>query len=120
MDEPPEAILRLATVAHVTWLCDVQARTWRCLSDALVGAGPIGTDATRAEVFPDGVQYMTYGGKALHGLKDKASSYLAARLGINALLWSLSDLNIPYQGTSRRARVSQAYAATFVKTGRHW
>lgn len=93
-----EAILRLATVAHVTWLCDVQARTWRCLSDALVGAGPVGTDATRAVVFPDGVQYMTYGGKALHGLKDKASSYLAARLGINALLWSLSDLSIPYQG----------------------
>jgi hypothetical protein len=41
---------------------------------------------------------MAYGGKALHGLKDKASSYLSARLGINTLLWSLSDLGIPYLG----------------------
>jgi hypothetical protein len=93
-----EAILRLAAVAHVTWLCDVQARIWRCLSDALAGGGPIGTEAAREAAFPGEAQYMTYGGKALHGLKDKASSYLSARLGMNALLWSLSDAGTPYQG----------------------
>ncbi|MGE4452637.1 hypothetical protein [Castellaniella sp.] len=93
-----EAILRLAAVAHVTWLCDVQARIWRCLSDALTGGGPIGTEAAREAAFPGEAQYMTYGGKALHGLKDKASSYLSARLGMNALLWSLSDAGTPYQG----------------------
>lgn len=93
-----EAVLRLAAVAHVTWLCDVQARTWNCLSDALAGKGPIGTLATRAAVFPDGPQYMTYGGKALHGLKDRASRYLSARLGINTLLWSLAHVDAPYSG----------------------
>ncbi|TKR54325.1 hypothetical protein D7I39_16725 [Allopusillimonas ginsengisoli] len=93
-----EAVLRLAAVAHVTWLCDVQARTWRCLSDALAGDGPSGPDEARSEIFPDSPQYMTYGGKALNGLRDKASGYLAARLGINALLWSLAHAGIPFDG----------------------
>lgn len=93
-----EAILRLAAVAHVAWLCDVQARIWRCLSEALAGSGPAGAEAVRAQAFPGDAQYMTYGGKALHGLKDKASSYLSARLGINSLLWSLADAGVPYPG----------------------
>lgn len=93
-----EAVLRLATVTHVTWLCDVQARTWRCLAEALAGRGPSGADEARAAMFPDSPQYMTYGGKALHGLKDRASGYLAARLGTNALLWSLAHVGAPYPG----------------------
>lgn len=93
-----EAVIRIATVAHVTWLCDVQARIWHCLSDSLAGQGPTGAHESRMMVFPEDVQYMAYGGKALHGLKDKASSYLSARLGINALLWALSDIGAPYQG----------------------
>jgi hypothetical protein len=93
-----EAVLRLAAAAHVAWLCDVQARTWRCLSEALAGNGPAGAEAVRAQAFPGDAQYMTYGGKALHGLKDKASSYLSARLGINALLWSLAEAGMPHQG----------------------
>jgi len=93
-----EAILRLATVAHVTWLCDVQARIWRCLSDALAGNGPTGNDEVSSLLFPPQPQYMTYGGKALNGLKDRASSYLSARLGINALLWSLEKIGAPYEG----------------------
>lgn len=93
-----EAMLRLAAVAHVTWLCDVQARTWRCLSEALAGKGPTGDVETRLAMFPDSPQYMTYGGKALHGLKDRASGYLTARLGTNLLLWSLEQIGAPYLG----------------------
>lgn len=93
-----EAVLRLAAVAHVTWLCDVQARVWRCLSEAVEGEGPMRVEDVRAAIFPSGPQYMTYGGKALHGLKDRASSYLAARLGINALLWSLDGGGADYPG----------------------
>jgi hypothetical protein len=93
-----EAILRLATVAHVTWLCDVQARIWRCLSDAIAGNGPDGHAEVRSLLFPPPPQYMTYGGKALNGLKDRASSYLSARIGVNALLWSLEDIGAPYTG----------------------
>ena len=93
-----EAVLRMAAVSHVTWLCDVQARLWRCLVEALDGQGPVGPLQTRLHVFPDTPQYMIYGGKALHGLKDKASGYLMSRLGINTVLWSLEEAGIPYQG----------------------
>jgi hypothetical protein len=94
-----EAILRLATVSHVTWLCDVQTRAWLCLADALEGRGPVDVGATRDALFPHYPQYMTYGGKALNALKDKASGYLAARLGLNTLLWVLEDVGLPYKGS---------------------
>lgn len=93
-----EAVLRLAAVSHVTWLCDVQSRIWRCMVDSLDGNGPSGQDEARLAIFPDAPQYMTYGGKALHGLKDKASGYLTARLGINTVLWSLDEARRPFQG----------------------
>ncbi|MDH2053476.1 hypothetical protein [Achromobacter marplatensis] len=94
-----ESILRIATVTHVAWLCDIQDRLWRCLSDVVEGKGPSGDLDARNRIFPNAAPYMAFGGKALQGLKDKASSYLSARLGINALLWSLDDLDFPYQGT---------------------
>lgn len=93
-----EAVLRMAAVSHLTWLCDVQARTWRCVLESLAGQGPSGSDETRSAMFPDTPQYMTYGGKAMNGLRDRASSYLAARLGLNTLLWSLDESKVPYAG----------------------
>ncbi|NWN91085.1 hypothetical protein HLV39_06220 [Marinobacter adhaerens] len=93
-----ESILRLAAATHVIWLCDVQARIWRCLSEAYEGDKPISETDVRARIFPASPHYMTYGGKALPGLRDRASSYLAARLGINTLLWSLEHAGIAFEG----------------------
>lgn len=93
-----EAILRLATVAHVTWLCDVQVRTWKCLSESVSGLAPLTADSARRRLFPDAPNYMAYGGRALNGLKDLASSYLSARLGINAVLWTLQKIGAPFGG----------------------
>lgn len=93
-----EAVLRLAAVSHVTWLCDVHSRIWGCLLVALTnGVVPSEQEVGNA-VFPDAPQYMAYGGKALQGIKDKVSSYLNARLGINTLLWSLEQIGTPYEG----------------------
>ncbi|MDP1979399.1 hypothetical protein [Undibacterium sp.] len=91
-----EAILRLAAVTHVTWLCDVQARIWRSLSEALENRGLTNEAAVREAIFPTKPQYMTYGGKALNNLKDKTSGYLTARLGINTTLWALEQVGEPY------------------------
>src|SRR3546814_16320722 len=33
-----EAVLRLGTVSHVIWLCELHSRVWACLSEALGGA----------------------------------------------------------------------------------
>lgn len=94
-----EALLRLAAASHVTWLCDVHSRTWSCLWAALTdGIAPTSELDARRALFPEAPQYMTYGGKALQGIKDKVSSYLNARLGINALLWSLDQIGVPYSG----------------------
>lgn len=90
-----EAILRLAAVSHVTWLCDIQTRIWRNLQAAI---SEHGNEDLVLPIFPESPQYMTYGGKALLGFKDKASGYLQARLGINAILWSLDDISTPYTG----------------------
>jgi hypothetical protein len=94
-----EAMLRLAAVTHVAWLCDVQSRMWQCLSDALDAKGPVGEAETREALFPARPQYMAYGAKAQPGLKDGFSGYLGARLGINAVLWSLDKAGVPYQGS---------------------
>lgn len=94
-----EALLRLAATSHVIWLCDVHFKTWGCLSAALSdGNAPLSELDARRALFPEAPQYMTYGGKALQGFKDKVSSYLNARLGINALLWSLDQIEAPYTG----------------------
>ncbi|HFI2199231.1 TPA: hypothetical protein ACGPQK_004461 [Pseudomonas aeruginosa] len=94
-----EAVLRLAAASHVTWLCDVHARIWASLSAALAdGPLPSSEREARHAIFPEAPQYMAYGGKALQGIKDKVSSYLNARLGTNALLWSLEQIGAPYSG----------------------
>lgn len=93
-----EAVLRLATVSHVVWLCEVQVRIWNCLFEALTtDKDSLNVKAIRHFLFPDRPQYMIYGGRALQGFKDKASGYLSARLGINAFLWVISQLNPRYQ-----------------------
>ena len=99
-----ESMLRLASVAHVTWLCDVQSRIWNCLSEALRMDGPQDEDAARQAVFPRDARYMTYGAAALPRLKDKASGYLAGRLGINMVLWALAEANAPYDGDMSSSR----------------
>lgn len=94
-----EAVLRLAAVSHVIWLCDVQLRIWDCVSSAINAKEPQDENQTRQAIFPARLQYMSYGDKALPGIKDRTSGYLRARLGINAVLWSLEEAGIGYQGS---------------------
>jgi hypothetical protein len=94
-----EAIVRLAAVAHVTWLCDVHARVWRILQRLFEGGDAPGEDRVRSEMFPHEMAYLYYGDKALPGIADRASAYLAARLGINSLLWTLEAAKVPFSGS---------------------
>jgi hypothetical protein len=89
-----EAVVRIAAVAHVTWLCDVHARTWNCLRSSLDGVGPVGEAETRTAMFPQRFQFLSYGDRALPGIKDRASAFLQARLGMNAALWTLQETGI--------------------------
>lgn len=91
-----ESILRIGAVTHITWLCDVQSRIWKHLNDAINQRFSLSLQQLSDEIFPVAPQYMTYGGKALNGIKDKVSSYLTARLGINNLLWGLESVEVGF------------------------
>jgi hypothetical protein len=93
-----ESVIRLSAASHVIWLCDVQARVWRCLHDATTKQDAPSEAEVRTTIFPASPHYMSYGGMALPGIKDRASSYLAARLGINSILWSLEQIGSPFEG----------------------
>jgi hypothetical protein len=86
-----EAVLRLGTVAHIVWLCELHSRVWSCLSEALDGAGPTSPAEARKRMFPERFSFLPLSSKPLPGIRDSISRYLAARLGINAVLWALQD-----------------------------
>ena len=92
-----EALVRIAAVAHVAWLCEVQRNVWQVLRSALVGDG--GADGIRERIYPRRLSYLSYGTGAVSELKDRTSTYLRARLGINTVLWTLEDVGAPYAGT---------------------
>lgn len=86
-----EAVLRLGTVAHVVWLCELHSRVWACLSEALNGAGPVSVAEARGRMFPERFSFLQLSNKPLPGIRDSISRYLTARLGINATLWALEE-----------------------------
>jgi len=93
-----EAIFRIASVSHVVWLCDLHDRIWDCIKKALLGNGPASELDARASIFPRTFTYLSYGDRALPTIKDRASSFLQARLGINAVLWAMEELGIEVTG----------------------
>lgn len=86
-----ESILRVAAVSHILWLCEVHSRTWTCIKAAFAGAGPTTVEEARDALFPTAVTFLSYGDRALPTIRDRASSFLQARLGINAVLWGLDE-----------------------------
>lgn len=103
-----EAIIRLASAAHVAWLCEVQARIWSCMSDALWASEPKDQNAIRATIYPKEFRFLTFGDRALPGIKDRTSAYLAARLGINATLWCMDGIGSPISSLSSAADIKDA------------
>jgi hypothetical protein len=103
-----EAIVRLASVSHVVWICDVHDRIWSCIRNSLRGAPVPDSLNGKAAVFPRQFQFLAYGDRALPRIKDRASGFLQARLGINAALWALQDAGIEVQQLSSADDVLKA------------
>jgi hypothetical protein len=103
-----EALIRIASVSHVLWLCDVHYRLWRHLREVLFSGQPAaGELEMNALAFPRPPSYLAYGQAALRSVKAHAEGYLQARLGINLILWSLSQLQT---GTNEPLSTPAAYA----------
>ncbi|WP_031213711.1 hypothetical protein [Mesorhizobium sp. L2C084A000] len=89
-----EALIRIAAVGHVAWVCEVHRQMWECVRQALAGVDL--PDDLRATIYPRSFGYLTYGMGAVSELKDRTSTYLAARLGLNAVLWSLDECGVAF------------------------
>jgi len=91
-----EALVRIAAVAHVAWVCEVHRQAWACVRRALAGEA-VPTDL-RAAIYPRDFGYLNYGMGAVSELKDRTSTYLGARLGLNAVLWCLDECGAAFAG----------------------
>jgi hypothetical protein len=85
-----EALFRVATVAHVLWLCEVWSRYWSHLQGVLAGRPAGDVAGTTKVLFGSTEAPLPFGQQALPIIRQHASRYLEARLGTNLLLWMLS------------------------------
>lgn len=104
-----ESLIRLASVSHVIWLCDVHTNMWTdCIKKALTEDFPEDTETVRNLMYNHDFTYLTYGNRAIPRLKDYTSAYLTARLGINLVLWGLEEIGSPVsKGLSSAKEVAE-------------
>ena len=96
-----EALLRLAAVAHVLWLCKVNYQVWQAIKDILQkDAPPPELDEVRSKIVSRNEPFLTYGNPAVPTTRNDASLYLVARIGINSVLWQLNGMGIEIKSIS--------------------
>ena len=95
-----EAVLRLGSVTHVLWLCDVNDKLWRQVRATLGGGDLFTHKQIQEQVVSCTRPYLPYGNPAVPIVRDYAVRYLVARLGINLLLWHLEALGSPVRSLS--------------------
>jgi len=94
-----EAVLRIAAIAHVMWLCDVTQRMWSRVRTALQGDPGDGGQHGGGDgqsIYPRNLAYFPYGRAAMDQAKVLVSRYLYARLGLNTVLWGLNEIGHPF------------------------
>lgn len=107
-----EAVLRIGTVSHVLWLCDVNDRIWRVVRNLIDGADinvPSSDVETVTQLLGVNNRMLSFGHPATPMIRDYASKYLSARLGLNCALWALAG-----QGVSVRSLDSVAGIREFL------
>ena len=87
-----ESLLRVGTVMHSLWLCDLNHRIWMMVRGVIKDAQePLGAAEIASSLLPCSTKLLSYGDPAVQSIRDYSSRYLVARLGLNAVLWSLND-----------------------------
>lgn len=102
-----EAIVRVGAVAHVLWLCGLSSRIWECCVGVLSGTStpPETAAETRSRIFSSNSHHLTYGTVVLPTIRNIASSYLGARLGLNVVLWQMEELGVAVESLDSSADV---------------
>ena len=86
-----EALLRVGTVMHTLWLCDLNHRLWVLVRGIIDGQEPPKADEIARDLVPCSTKLLSYGAPAVQSIRDYSARYLVARLGLNAVLWALSE-----------------------------
>jgi len=103
-----EALLRLAAVSHVIWLCDVHYKIWNRIETILwKDAEPPDAETVCRDIVNCQGGFLTYGNAAVTNLKDYASRYLVARIGINCVLWHVAKLGIEVESLGSCENLSE-------------
>ena len=88
-----EAVIRLGSVMHVVWLCNVNEKLWRAAREILDGRpAPTSEDEIRRKIVNGEARCLAYGNPAVPIVKEFASGYLTARVGLNVILWALEEI----------------------------
>lgn len=96
-----EAVLRIGTASHVLWLCDVNDRIWGIVRDFIKDGArplPISESDVATRILTVRGRMLSFGHPAVPTLRDYASKYLLARLGLNLTLWALADSGVQVRG----------------------
>jgi hypothetical protein len=99
-----EAVVRLGSVMHVVWLCKVNEKLWRIVRETIDGQpAPTDENEVRRRILTGDARCLAYGNPAVPIVKEYASGYLVARIGLNVTLWTLEGLgtSIRQLGSSR-------------------
>ena len=86
-----EAVLRLGSVTHVLWLCNVSDQLWRLARHVLEHGAVPASEEVSNHLFKITGPFATYGKPLIPNIRSHASRYLSARLGLNFLLWKLES-----------------------------
>lgn len=114
-----EAIIRIASVAHVLWLCDVHDNIWLAVKRAAGGDCPADDTEMRRVLFGQRAGRLPYGDRALPLAKDRVSAFLQARLSLNQVLWALDGLGELTGGLSSSEAVWSLCKAVKSASERH-
>jgi hypothetical protein len=90
-----ESVLRLGAVAHILWVCESHAKLWSLMNEIITGAEAPDSEVCINRIFGGLGRPLVYGAPALPMMREMASNYLHARLGINLVLWQLEDAGVP-------------------------
>ena len=90
-----ESVIRLGAVAHILWVCETHTRLWKLIRAILDGGEVPSEEECLVQVFHGLGRPLVYGAVATKKMREMASDYLAARLGVNLLLWQLEAAGSP-------------------------
>jgi hypothetical protein len=110
-----ESVIRVASVAHVLWLCDVGQRAWTLVRAALLGSDSADRADAAERIYPRDISYFPFARAAMEQSKLLVSRYLYSRLGLNSVLWGLDAIGAPFRRRLSNAEAIQDLALTVAR-----